>query len=184
MESPNMEQLRAVAHPTRIRIMTLLAYQGPLRATDLGEPLGLAPNAVSYHLRILARAGLVTEATGVGQDKRERWWQTAHARYEIDDPGQAPQLFTHIRQVVERALGQAVQSDLPEGSKPALSFASAWLPPAEFDQVLGAVGAATEKQLKLAQAAAEQRGADKSEWRMYDIVLVASPAPREDGSTS
>ncbi|MGD8215791.1 hypothetical protein [Aestuariimicrobium sp. Y1814] len=73
---------------------------------------------------------------------------------------------------------------MPDGSKPALSFASAWLPAEEFEQVLGAVGSAIEEQLKLAQAAAEQRGADKSEWRMYDIVLVASPAPREDEAIS
>ena len=82
-ENGTMAQMRALAHPVRIRIVSLLANQGPARATDLGDALGLAPNAVSYHLKSLAKAGLVEQAPEASADKRERWWRASHGDYDL-----------------------------------------------------------------------------------------------------
>ena len=186
MESPHavsVDELRAVAHPTRIQMMALLAYQGPLRATDLGQRLGLAPNAASYHLRLLARAGLVTEAPNQGGDKRERWWQSSHHRYDISDPSQAPQVFTHIRTVIDRALAQAVQPDAPADTMPTLWLASAYLPIPEFEAALEAIGETARTALEDAAEAARARKAPAEEWQGVDVILVASPAPAPDGAT-
>lgn len=51
--------LRALADPTRLRLLGLLAA-GERCVCDLHEPLGLAQNLVSHHLRVLREADLVS----------------------------------------------------------------------------------------------------------------------------
>ena len=48
-------------------------------ATECAEVCGLSPSATSYHLRALAKAGLVEEAPSRG-DGRERVWRAARGR--------------------------------------------------------------------------------------------------------
>jgi DNA-binding transcriptional ArsR family regulator len=66
--------MRALAHPARITSLERLMRGGPATATELAEVAGLTPSAMSYHLRLLERAGLITAAPGRG-DGRERLWQ-------------------------------------------------------------------------------------------------------------
>ena len=54
--------LRAVAHPVRNRILTELSASGPMRAADVAQELGIPANQASFHLRQLAKYGLVEEA--------------------------------------------------------------------------------------------------------------------------
>src|SRR5215510_4706578 len=51
------QQMKACADPTRSRILGLIQHQ-PGTATQLAQVLGVAPNKISYHLRILEAAGL------------------------------------------------------------------------------------------------------------------------------
>jgi predicted ArsR family transcriptional regulator len=67
--------LRAIAHPVRNRILGELSAQGPLRAADLSAELGVPANQASFHLRQLAKYGLVEEAVGEGRDRRDRVWR-------------------------------------------------------------------------------------------------------------
>jgi ArsR family transcriptional regulator len=55
------DALKAVADPMRVKILHRLASAAPrgVCVCDLTAPLGLAQPSVSYHLRILRRAGLV-----------------------------------------------------------------------------------------------------------------------------
>ncbi|GAA1476923.1 helix-turn-helix domain-containing protein [Nocardioides aestuarii] len=69
--------LRAIAHPVRNRILGELSAQGPLRAADLSAELGVPANQASFHLRQLAKYGLVEEAVGEGRDRRDRVWRLA-----------------------------------------------------------------------------------------------------------
>jgi len=50
--------LAAIADPTRRRILSRLA-RGDARVTDLAAPFQMSLNAVSKHLRVLERAGLL-----------------------------------------------------------------------------------------------------------------------------
>jgi ArsR family transcriptional regulator len=50
--------LKALADPNRLRIFDLL-MQGDLCNYELKEKLGLPPNLLSHHLRVLRQAGLV-----------------------------------------------------------------------------------------------------------------------------
>jgi len=61
--------------------------EGPSTATRLAAELGESSGATSYHLRILARAGLIEDdERGNG---RERWWrktETVYVPTDSDDP--------------------------------------------------------------------------------------------------
>ncbi len=70
--------LRALGHPLRLRLLGLLRLQGPATATTLSEMVGAAPNAVSYHLRQLAKAGFIEPAEPAGGDRREHAWRASH----------------------------------------------------------------------------------------------------------
>ena len=66
--------MRALAHPARLTILEELGLGRAGTATEFAAICGLTPSATSYHLRALAKAGLVQEAPGRG-DGRERVWQ-------------------------------------------------------------------------------------------------------------
>jgi ArsR family transcriptional regulator, arsenate/arsenite/antimonite-responsive transcriptional repressor len=70
------EQLRALADPVRMRVVKLLAL--PLRsrsdeqgqglcACDIESVMGVGQSTVSHHMKLLARAGLITT------EKKGRW---------------------------------------------------------------------------------------------------------------
>lgn len=50
--------LTAISHPTRRAIIGRLS-KGPARFLDIAEPFDLALNAVTKHLKLLERAGLI-----------------------------------------------------------------------------------------------------------------------------
>ena len=76
--------LRAIAHPVRNRILTELDAHGPLRAADVAQLLGIPANSASFHLRQLAKFGLVEEDPDAARDKRDRVWrQTEAAGFDI-----------------------------------------------------------------------------------------------------
>lgn len=55
--------LKAASDPTRRAILTLLAQQGPMRVTDIHGQFEMSLNAVSKHITVLERAGLVSRRT-------------------------------------------------------------------------------------------------------------------------
>jgi predicted ArsR family transcriptional regulator len=68
--------LRALAHPTRLRLVGLLRVRGQLTATQASQLLGESSASCSFHLRQLAKYGLVEEAGG-GQGRERPWRATA-----------------------------------------------------------------------------------------------------------
>jgi len=67
--------MRALAHPTRLRLLGLLRQRGPQTAAQLGDVVDEAPGTVSYHLSKLAASDLIQPADPQSADRRERWWQ-------------------------------------------------------------------------------------------------------------
>jgi DNA-binding transcriptional ArsR family regulator len=82
--------VKALAHPIRLTILRLLREDGPATASGVGERIGHSSGVTSYHLRILADAGLVVEDRGLG-NRRDRWWRAAHegTAFSFRVPGQA-----------------------------------------------------------------------------------------------
>jgi predicted ArsR family transcriptional regulator len=68
--------LRAYAHPVRMKLVGLLRTEGPLTATRAAELLGESSGTCSFHLRQLAKYGLVEEAGG-GTGRQKPWRATA-----------------------------------------------------------------------------------------------------------
>jgi len=75
------DQLRAMAHPVRMEIVERVGRRGTARAADIAADLGIAANSVSYHLRTLARGGVVVEAPEAARDKRDRVWKLAQVDF-------------------------------------------------------------------------------------------------------
>ena len=61
--------LKALAEPTRIRLISLIAAQpdGAACVCDLTEPVGLSQPTVSHHLKTLVNAGILS------REQRTKW---------------------------------------------------------------------------------------------------------------
>lgn len=68
------DMFKVLGVETRIRIIDLLKYKGPLGAKSIAEDLGITTAAVSQHLKILKQAGLV-------RSERKGFW----IPYSIDE---------------------------------------------------------------------------------------------------
>lgn len=106
-------QIRALAHPVRMRLVGLLRRAGPATATGLAGRLGTNSGQTSYHLRQLAEVGLVVEEAGRGT-ARERWWRAAHttstwSSVEAADDPEARAADEWIMGFLARELGARLQ---------------------------------------------------------------------------
>ncbi len=59
--------LKALADPTRLRLVNIIAAAGEGCACDLPEAIGRAQPTVSHHLSILVKAGIL------GREQRGKW---------------------------------------------------------------------------------------------------------------
>jgi hypothetical protein len=82
--------LRALAHPIRLSLIGLLRTEGPLTATRAGELLGESSANASFHLRQLAKYGLVEEAGG--GHGRQRPWRATAMFTDVPDIADSPEL--------------------------------------------------------------------------------------------
>lgn len=74
----DVRMLRGIAHPMRNRILEEMSAGGPMRAADVAERLGIPANQASFHLRQLAKYGLVEEAPELARDGRDRVWRASY----------------------------------------------------------------------------------------------------------
>ncbi len=75
--------LRALAHPLRFQLVELLIEHGPSTASELGRLVDESSGLTSYHLRELAKHGLIEEAPELGS-ARDRYWQPAKGGYTLE----------------------------------------------------------------------------------------------------
>ncbi len=101
--------MRALAHPVRLAILNRLQADGPNTATGLSEHVGATPSVTSWHLRHLAKHGLVRDAEGRGNG-RERWWESAARgfRFTASDEPASREASSALRSVIEQAEGDLV----------------------------------------------------------------------------
>lgn len=79
--SLEVSSLRALAHPVRLRMLSVLTGTA-MSAAELARELDLTQGNASYHLRSLAAAGLVTAAG----EERVRGGVAKRYRYDVDAP--------------------------------------------------------------------------------------------------
>lgn len=111
--------LKAYSHPLRRRILRLIARRGFLRAADIAGALDVPANSASFHLRVLAEAGLIEEAPEQARDRRDRVWTGRKGALTVGGPENP---------VADEALGDAVVAALAEDHVDLLRRVVAWTP--------------------------------------------------------
>lgn len=96
--------LRAYAHPTRMALVALLRRNGPQTATQAAPAIGESVASCSFHLRQLAKYGLVEEAGG-GRGREKPWRATAMFTH-ADPGGQADPAVQAAAQAVQLAIAE------------------------------------------------------------------------------
>ena len=74
--------------PTRLAILSRLATQGDLTVQEIAQPFAMSLPAVSQHLKVLERAGLIA---------RERDGQKRPCRLNVERFAEAGRWFEHTR---------------------------------------------------------------------------------------
>jgi predicted ArsR family transcriptional regulator len=99
--------LRAYAHPLRLSLIGLLRGGGPVTATRAAAELGETVPNCSFHLRQLAKYGLVERVPGA--DARERPWRATADSTSWDDASEDPEMKSATDQLNAVILGQYVR---------------------------------------------------------------------------
>ena len=99
--------LRGYAHPLRMTLIGLLRRQGPMTATRAAELLGESVPSCSFHLRQLAKYGLVERVPGA--DARERPWRATAASTTWDEGTDDPEMRAAADQLSAVQLGRYVR---------------------------------------------------------------------------
>jgi DNA-binding transcriptional ArsR family regulator len=93
--------MRALAHPTRIELMELVAREGELTATAAAAMLGLSPANCSFHLRQLGKYGFLEEGEpGPGRVRPWRIGSVLHSWDELGEDAQANAAASTLTSIV------------------------------------------------------------------------------------
>ena len=174
--------LRAIAHPVRTRILGEIAAGGPLRAADVARELDIPANQASFHLRQLAKYGLVEEAPGEARDKRDRVWKlTSEAGLAVrlneleESPGGKAAVAVFRRSATDWAhhlVDLALSGPEDEGAVRMLSNNTVKLTRDEAERLQA------ELQDLLEGWVERTRGRDDAERRTYVLMQVLQPYPQ------
>lgn len=189
------DALKGLAHPLRVQIFDLLAIHGPHTASGVAERVGESSGVTSYHLRQLAKHGLVREVEGRGT-ARERWWERMPGSIAImpaeDDASPAERvasstLVRHWEQSRSQLLGAFLASAELELSKRwVLASAVSWANMRLTVEQLETLTAAWE--VFSAEHLEPLRGQDLPGSRPVQIqfnafpIVDGEPTPAPDGS--
>jgi DNA-binding transcriptional ArsR family regulator len=84
LEITDSEVLAALAHPLRVALLYQLNALGSRTASQCAHALGETPANCSYHLRQLAKAGLVVREEAA--NGRERPWRSVYTGLDLHPP--------------------------------------------------------------------------------------------------
>src|SRR3954468_20117096 len=101
LEIRDPRAMRALAHPARLAMLELLYAKGSANATEAARELGGSPQAASYHLRALAKWGLVGRAKS--RDGRETRWELTARSISFESVDDSPQFRSAARALGGRA---------------------------------------------------------------------------------
>jgi DNA-binding transcriptional ArsR family regulator len=125
--------LGALSHPARARLLNHLVEVGQSTATECAAVAGVSPSACSYHLRHLARFGLVERTEPAGTDGRGRWWRAAVTGLSLVPTPSRHDVATRTALVGLLAEQVAMHADLATGFLAgALALDEEWQDAAEF----------------------------------------------------
>ncbi len=106
--------LRALAHPMRVQILSLLTVEGPATSAGLADRLHVLSGSTSWHLSKLAEHGLIEEIPDRGT-RRERWWRATAPGWSVDaarylsDPSTSRETTNLLAATISEQLRRAQQ---------------------------------------------------------------------------
>jgi DNA-binding transcriptional ArsR family regulator len=74
--------IRALAHPTRLALISIVGRSAKITAADAARELGVSHALAVHHLRQLAKYGFVEQVEGA--DQRERPWRAVHTSLSVE----------------------------------------------------------------------------------------------------
>jgi predicted ArsR family transcriptional regulator len=118
MDEHALRRHRALADPSRARILAELAAEGPLDARELARRVGLHVNTVRVHVGALAEAGLVEAETAPSQG-RGRPRLVYRSTGEEPDDGRRYRLLAEMLTALVARFG-------PEAAEQLVEIGEAW----------------------------------------------------------
>jgi DNA-binding transcriptional ArsR family regulator len=189
--TPDPSALKALAHPVRLRILSLLRLDGPATASGLAARLGLNSGATSYHLRQLALYGFIVEDAERG-NARDRWWRAAHESTsfgegsEDDDALEAGMAFGQAAlnwQIMQMQSALRNHVNLtPEWRK--ASTVSDYYIPLTAEQAEALIKKLQDLLWETMQSAPPMGGVYPDGVEPFAVILHGFPRPPEDRGTS
>jgi DNA-binding transcriptional ArsR family regulator len=170
--------LRAFAHPLRQRIVRELAVRKHARAADLAGWLDEPANALSFHLRTLAKPGVIHEVPEKARDKRDRVWAlVSRGGFSFERPGDDPAVAAYVTRGVEwiRRLAMGELDD--ERAVTSMHFGGALLTKDEAEQMAAELDEVLTKWRKLGAENAE-KDPDDPRRVSHDVAFGIGPSPR------
>ena len=175
--------LRAIAHPMRQRVLGELSAAGHLRAADVADRLGIPANQASFHLRQLAKYGLVEPAPELARDGRDRVWKPVHEHglnLEVDamekGPGGKATVAVwrrHAAGAAKEAVDRAFATRKSRDAHVMISDDWIRLTKAEAKRFADELVALQERWQNRSQETAD----DGQERRTYHVLKILQPAP-------
>jgi len=142
--------IRALAHPLRHDLMSIIGRLGKATTADAARELGISHGLASHHLRQLAKYGFVEQVAG--KDHRERPWRLVATSYtwgrarETAEGSAAVDVLEQLtaERAVEALLDwQQRRADWPAGWRDhtGLGESTVWLTAAELAELTDAMDA-------------------------------------------
>src|SRR5689334_1443789 len=166
-----------------MRVLDELELSGPLRAADLAERLDIPANQASFHLRQLAKYGLIEEAPEAARDGRDRVWKAVNPdgmRLDLSEmekePGGKAAVGVFKRQWLARAhesLDRSMTWEKRKDSTVSVASGTMRLTKAEADALTEELTAVVERFRK-----AGTKGPKSS--KIYEFLTIVQPSRDAD----
>jgi DNA-binding transcriptional ArsR family regulator len=115
--------IRALAHPLRHELMSIIASHGRATTADAARELGISHGLASHHLRQLAKYGFVEPVKG--KDHRERPWRLVATSYKWSAATATPE-GAYAVDVLERILAEQALDGFLEWQQRRRQWPDAW----------------------------------------------------------
>ena len=184
--------IRALAHPARLAVLEVLNdVDKTVTATQAAEITGLSPSAMSYHLRALAKWGIVRVADAPEDaDGRERRWRRGGSGLFMESlaPGTesatamiAARSFDRTRDTTMRFLQRSSQESEFWRDNATISQSEIWITAAEAAELNHTILEITERFRRERRTSRTHPDGARLVHTSFVIVPVDEPVPADAG---